>query len=44
MVIITLTKNSAKTISRTASSLSDQTYKNFHWIIVEDNQMTQLLT
>ena len=36
MVIVTLTKNSAKTISRTASSLCEQTYKDVHWIIVDD--------
>ena len=37
MLIITLTKNSEKTISKTAQSLSSQTFKDFNWIIVDDN-------
>ena len=43
MVIVTLTKNSAKTISSTASSLSDQTFKDFHWIIVDDKSTDSTL-
>jgi len=37
MIIITLTKNSAKTISQTAESLIKQTFKDFKWIIIDDN-------
>ena len=37
MLIITLTKNSAKTISKTADSLFDQTFRDFKWIIVDDH-------
>lgn len=36
MVIITLTKNSEKTISKTAESLKSQSYKDFNWIIIDD--------
>ena len=37
MIIFTLTKNSEKTISKTAESLKYQNYKNFSWIIIDDN-------
>lgn len=37
MIIITLTKNSEKTISQTAESLKNQNFQNFSWIIVDDN-------
>jgi len=37
MIIITLTKNSEKTISQTAESLKDQSFQNFSWIIIDDN-------
>jgi glycosyltransferase len=37
MIIITLTKNSANTISQTAESLKHQSFKDFNWIIVDDN-------
>ncbi len=37
MVIITLTKNSSKTISDTIKSLEEQTLKNILWIIVDEN-------
>ena len=36
MLVITLTKNSAKTIAKTADSLSYQSFKDFKWIIVDD--------
>lgn len=37
MIIITLTKNSEKFILKTSQSLSYQTFKNIHWIILDDN-------
>ncbi len=39
MLIITLTKNSEKTISKTADSLLEQTFKNLNWIIIDDNSV-----
>tara|TARA_B100000959_G_C14709148_1_gene512139 strand:+ start:269 stop:502 length:234 start_codon:yes stop_codon:yes gene_type:complete len=37
MFIITLTKDSEKTIFQTAESLKNQNIKNFNWIIVDDD-------
>lgn len=37
MVIVTITKNSSKTISDTIRSLENQTYKNIKWVIIDEN-------
>lgn len=36
MIIVTLTKNSSKTISETIKSLEDQTLKDIFWLILDD--------
>ena len=37
MVVITLTKNSSKTISETIKSLENQTLKNIFWLVLDDS-------
>jgi glycosyltransferase len=37
MVIITLTKNSSKTITKTIKSIEEQTLKNILWIVIDEN-------
>ena len=37
MVIITLTKNSSKTIAKTIKSIEEQTLKNILWIVIDEN-------
>ena len=37
MVIVTLTKNSARYISETIESIEKQTLKNLHWLVIDSN-------
>ena len=37
MVIVTLTKNSSKTIEKTIKSIEEQTLKNILWIVIDEN-------
>ena len=37
MIVVTLTKNSSKTISETIKSLENQTLKNIFWLVLDDS-------
>ena len=37
MIVITLTKNSSKTISDTIKSIKNQTLKKIKWFVIDEN-------
>ncbi len=43
MVIITITKNSSKTLLDTVKSIEKQTYKNIKWIVIDENSKDNTL-
>ena len=43
MIIVTLIKNSSKTINDTICSLENQSLKNIKWIILDDNSTDDTL-
>ena len=43
MIIVTLIKNSSKTINDTICSIENQSLKNIKWIILDDNSTDDTL-
>ena len=37
MIIVTITKNSSKTISDTIKSIENQSFKNIKWLVIDEN-------